>query len=74
MAVIERPNIIQRVFQRVRQIIQETVGELRKVNWPTRQEAWNLTKIVIIVLVSMGLLLGAWDFACSTIFRLLLGA
>ena len=26
----------------------ETVGELRKVTWPTPQEAWRLTKVVII--------------------------
>jgi len=39
----------------------ETVGELRKVSWPTREEALNLTMIVIIVLIAMALLLGAVD-------------
>ena len=26
---------------------QETIGELRKVTWPTPHDAWRLTKIVI---------------------------
>jgi preprotein translocase subunit SecE len=26
----------------------ETIGELRKVTWPTPPEAWRLTKIVIV--------------------------
>ena len=39
----------------------ETIGELRKVSWPTWQEAWSLTRIVLIVLVIMSALLGLLD-------------
>ena len=39
----------------------ETVGELRKVSWPTREEALRLTWIVIIVLVGMAAFLGLVD-------------
>ena len=39
----------------------ETIGELRKVSWPTREEAYNLTLIVIVVLVLMAILLGSVD-------------
>ena len=41
----------------------ETMGELRKVSWPTRAEAINLTILVIIVLVIMAAILGAVDAA-----------
>ena len=41
--------------------LRETRAELRKVNWPTRQEAWNLTKIVLAITVSMALFLGLLD-------------
>ena len=41
----------------------ETIGELRKVSWPTREEALNLTVLVIIVLIAMALLLGSVDEA-----------
>ena len=41
----------------------ETVGELRKVTWPTPSEAWRLTKIVIVVMITMSAILGILDFA-----------
>jgi len=41
----------------------ETVGELRKVTWPTPMEAWRLTKIVIVVMITMSAILGILDFA-----------
>ena len=47
----KKQNAIQR-FTR------ETVGELRKVSWPTRQEAWQLTLIVLVVLAFMSVFLG----------------
>ena len=42
--------------------LRETRAELRKVHWPTRQEAWNLTQVVLAVTVSMALLLGLLDY------------
>ena len=62
----KQPNAIQRYYR-------ETVGELRKVNWPTRQEATNLTIVVLIVTVSMSALLGFLDFLFSRFFALILG-
>ncbi|MCP4542795.1 MAG: preprotein translocase subunit SecE [Chloroflexi bacterium] len=41
--------------------LRETRIELRKVHWPTREEAWNLTKVVMAVTVSMAIFLGALD-------------
>jgi preprotein translocase subunit SecE len=51
----------------------ETVGELRKVTWPTRPEAITLTKIVLIVTFGMSAFLGVLDFLFSRLFGLLLG-
>ena len=42
--------------------LRDTRAELRKVHWPTRQEAWSLTKIVLAVTVSMALFLGLLDY------------
>ena len=49
----------------------ETSGELRKVSWPTTQEAWRLTKIVVAVMVAMSALLGIADFVFSKLITLL---
>lgn len=50
----------------------ETVGEMRKVSWPTREEATNLTVIVLVVLVAMAIFLGVMDLIGQNILNLLL--
>jgi preprotein translocase subunit SecE len=63
----KKQNAIQR-FTR------ETVGELRKVSWPTRREAWQLTKIVLVVLAFMSIFLGIIvDGIAGWLLNLLLG-
>ncbi|HPH94534.1 MAG TPA: preprotein translocase subunit SecE [Anaerolineaceae bacterium] len=66
-----KPNFFQRMGQGIQQYVRETSGELRKVKWPTTQEAWSLTRIVLIVLVVMSVLLGTLDGIFSTIMSLL---
>ena len=58
---------------RIKRWWRETVGELRKVNWPTTRDAWRLTKIVLIVMVAMGTVLGGLDFIFTKLIGLLLG-
>ena len=52
--------------------LRETRGELRKVSWPTREEAIRLTYVVVGLSVAMGLLLGGADFILSTLYTLLI--
>ena len=64
----KKQNAIQR-FTR------ETVGELRKVSWPTRSEAWQLTVIVLVVLAFMSVFLGIIvDGIARQLLTLLIGA
>ncbi len=64
--IVQQPNAVVRFYR-------ETTGELRKVTWPTREEAWNLTRIVLVVLVAMALFLGAIDFLGAELLNLALG-
>jgi preprotein translocase subunit SecE len=48
----------------------ETIGELRKVSWPTRNEATRLTIIVLVVITITSLFLGLMDFLFSRLFAL----
>ncbi len=50
----------------------ETIGELRKVSWPTLPEARRLTIIVIVVMLSTAAVLGFLDFLFSRLVGLLL--
>jgi len=43
--------------------IQDSVLELRKVTWPTKQQAFKLTLIVLGFCVVASLFIGAIDFA-----------
>ncbi len=52
--------------------LKETRAELKKVNWPTRQEALNLTGIVIAVTAFMAALLGVIDFVFAKLFSLII--
>jgi len=45
--------------------LRNTRAEMRKVHWPSRKEAENLTKIVLGVTVAMALFMGALDYVFS---------
>jgi len=49
--------------------LRETRSELRRVHWPTRDEAWNLTKVVLGATISMAILLGLLDYLFSIALR-----
>jgi len=66
-AVVRRqPNAVQRWYR-------ETIGELRKVNWPTRREATNLTIIVLVVITVMVIVLGSLDVLFAYLLSLVVG-
>jgi preprotein translocase SecE subunit len=52
----------------------EVVAELRKAHWPTRQEAFRLSLLVLVVCAIAGAILGALDYGFYKLFAdLLLG-
>ena len=53
-----------------REFLVESRFELRKVVWPTRQEALRMTWIVGIVVVIMSLLLGGFDWVIQASLKL----
>lgn len=54
-AVVKQDNRLVRYLK-------ETRAEMRKVHWPTRREARQLTLIVVAVTAVMTLILGVIDF------------
>ena len=53
------------------QFFRETIGELRRVVWPTREQATRLTILVVIISIFVGFLLGLIDMAFGQLFRIL---
>jgi preprotein translocase subunit SecE len=68
----EKPNFFIKTYNAIRKYFQETIGELRKVHWPTRDEALFLTKIVVVVIVIMSVILGGLDYLFSKGIALLI--
>ena len=62
-------NFLTRVIDPIVRYLRDTRAELRKVTWPTREEAWNLTLIVLGVTVAMSIILGFADFVFGEIMR-----
>ncbi|UCC59396.1 MAG: preprotein translocase subunit SecE [Dehalococcoidia bacterium] len=50
----------------------DTIAELRKVAWPTRQEATYLTTIVIIVTIIMAIILWLFDMGFAELMNIIL--
>ena len=62
----------QRKENAVVRYFKETRAELRKVSWPSREEAINLTIIVMTVTIAMAAFLGVVDFLFSRLFSLII--
>ena len=60
----KKPNAVVRYFR-------ETSAELRKVTWPTRQEARRLTTVVVIVVAVTSAALGLFDFGFARLIGLI---
>ena len=52
--------------------LRETYDELKKVVWPTRNEVFRLTGVVIAISVIVGLYIGGLDYIFTKITGLLI--
>lgn len=59
---------LQNIFKKIIIFLKEVRLEMKKVNWPTKQETLRYTLIVIGVSVAVAIFLGTLDF----IFTILL--
>jgi preprotein translocase subunit SecE len=57
----------------VREFLGESRFELRKVVWPSRQEAMRTTWVVIAVVIAVSLVLASFDFFIQIAVKWLLG-
>jgi preprotein translocase subunit SecE len=64
--VADRESGVQRFYR-------DTRSELRKVVWPTREQAINLTVLVIVASVAVGVILGGADLLFAQLFKMLVG-
>lgn len=56
----------------VTRYLRETMGELRKVSWPSRDDATRLTIIVLVVLLVTSAMMGVLDYLFGQLFGIII--
>ena len=64
--VMNRPRTVD--------LLVDTEAEMKRVSWPSRQEAWNSSIIVVITVLVMMALLFFYDFILTRIMNFVFGA
>ena len=59
---------IERTRRDPLRFFRDTYAELRKVTWPSRQEAVRLTAMVLVISACVGVLLGVIDYLFTLLF------
>ena len=61
-------------MSRIQRFVQDSWQELKKVNWPTPQQARNLTVLVLVVSVAVSIYISAFDYVFGLIAKDILHA
>ncbi|HEX7544997.1 MAG TPA: preprotein translocase subunit SecE [Candidatus Limnocylindrales bacterium] len=60
-------------MSRIQRFVQDSWQELKKVNWPTPQQARNLTIVVLAVSVAVSLYIGFFDLVFGQVATMITG-
>ena len=60
-------------MSRIQRFVQDSWQELKKVNWPTPQQARNLTVLVLVVSTAVALYISAFDIIFAAISNRITG-
>ena len=55
------------------QFLKEAKAELKKVNWPTRKELIDSTKVVLLASFLLAAFIGLIDYGLSKLIKLFIG-
>ncbi|MFW6282626.1 MAG: preprotein translocase subunit SecE [Minisyncoccales bacterium] len=61
-----------KIFNKAFTFLKEVKTEMKKVNWPNREETLQYTILVIVVTASVAAFLGLSDFLFSTLLQRLI--
>ena len=72
MALQEQISKARDIIPRTIIFLQEVWAELKKVHWPSRQETYAATAVVLVVVSIVAIFLGTVDFALSQVIQVIL--
>ena len=59
-------------MSKIVQFVRESKAELKRVDWPSKEDVFSSVKVVIISTVVIAVLLGVLDLAFTQVFRFLM--
>ncbi len=62
------------MWDKAKKFFSEVATELKKVSWPSRKETVNLTMVVILLMMILGIFLAVVDGILAKIVSKILGA
>jgi preprotein translocase subunit SecE len=57
------------VLTRIRRFVEESIAELRKVTWPTREQVRNLTVLVFVISAAVGTYIAFFDALWTALIK-----
>lgn len=63
----------QSMWEKIKQYVKETVVELQKMTWPTKDELIGSTIVVIVVSLVVAIFIGIVDRALTLLMRTIFG-
>ena len=54
-----------------RKFVRDVQGELKRVNWPNRDQVRQSTAVVLIIVLTLAVYVAAWDFVFRNLARLI---
>lgn len=72
--IVETGNFVTRPLRRIAGYLDSVRGELIKVTWPTRQETFDLSRIVLATTIAAALILGLISLFFGELLRIGLDA
>ena len=54
-----------------RKFVRDVQGELKRVNWPNREQLRQSTAVVLIIVLTLAVYVAAWDFVFRNLARLI---
>ena len=59
-------------IDKAREFLKEARGEIKRVTWPTREQAMSVTWVVIAMSIALSIFFGLADFVLSSLVKYIL--
>ncbi|HZX36440.1 MAG TPA: preprotein translocase subunit SecE [Thermodesulfobacteriota bacterium] len=59
-------------IDQAKEFLKEARGEIKRITWPTREQAMSVTWVVIAMSVAFSVFFGLADFALSSLMKYIL--